>query len=304
MRMAIRGVALIGDDYVRKVLRDALAAPFSAVHYSGADGRCEVLTATVGDRVYVDLESWSDAPAAARTSAIVALGVELFVIGYSSSLHNVASDLTVARRAGVNDVVAILRTGSVAPPDEDERASARAEREFPTYASWVGLASPRALRRLDDGVVGWLDALLDAGTPARPFVPADAGHVVFCAICGAAITSAVAIETWADVGARWQESRPDGDESLVPPAHAIRGDGVSSAFGFPLREGALFVHQVDLLHADDNGRGIQITCCGARPDPSHGANLDCPAGHPVGELWTDCCAPQGGHLDLSLVVVR
>jgi len=200
----------------------------------------------------------------------------------------------------------VLRTGTRTPREADDEASAKAEQAFSAYAPFTSV-TVRALLRDEAGIEARLEAALaDAGPGASPSEPAREHLVTLaCATCGAPVTSPVQVEPWEPWGPRWEAALHDSDESIAPPGHAIRGDGVTRARGhWVLQQGVVFVHEADLLVAEDNGKGIRITCCGARPDPSNGPNLDCPAGHPIGELWTDCCAPQGGHLDAARVVVR
>jgi hypothetical protein len=301
MSSNFRCVAFIGDHYVRKQLRESVGTPFSPVHHAAESGACVIATAVVGETVFADLDDdWADAPAAARTSSLVALGVDLLVVGYSAG-HGVARALTEARRAGVADVVGVLRTGTHSPAEADALASATAERDFAEYAAWILPAPPRTLLRTDDSPWRLLTAFLAAQQPSARLAPDPSRHVLACATCGAPVTSPVAIVSWSDIGQRW--ATKDGDESLVPPGCAVLGHGEKPR-SWTFREGFYYVHEADLVRAEDNGRGIQITCCGARPDPSNGPNLACPAGHPIGELWTDCCSPQGGHLDAARVLVR
>lgn len=297
-----RRIALVGDTYVRRRLREGLGAPFEQRRHGMDQRRCEVGVARVGDRTFIDFgDAWSEARAEVRTAALVELSVDLLVVGYAADAHAVARDLTEARRAGVCDAVGVLRTGTHASAKDDAEATVRGEQAFASLARWVGVAS-RALVRADGAESGALAAFVNGNQPSRP--PAEqpsSRQVLLCDTCGVPVTSAVQIGTWADVGVRWEGEAGGRDESLAPPGHAIRGDGSSMAGYWALREGCIYVHEVDLLLAEDNGKGIAITCCGARPDPESGPNLDCPNGHPVGDLFTDCCAPQGGHIEIARV---
>lgn len=297
-------IAIVGDPYVRQRIRESHRLGFRETRQLVPQGECACQIAPFATGTLIDLgDDFDDAPAAVRTAALVSLGVDLVVLGYTAPMSGVARYLTEAHRAGVCDVIGVQRTGTHASVDDDNRASLLAEQAFVAYARWVGFVRVRSLLRAKGSISSMLETFVGDNERSTPVPPTGERHILVCAECNVAITSAVQIEPWEALGDAWFEQRTSSDESVVPPGHAVVGDGVAGPAYFTLKRGVIYVNEADLIWREENGRGVAVTCCGARPDPTQGPNLECARGHPIGELWTDCCSPQGAHLDLSRLVI-
>jgi hypothetical protein len=304
-------LALIGDPYVRSALREGLAARlgrgFEPRRCTELAGSCTVGVLQAGDTLFIDASyEWDEAPSTARVAALTGLGVEAAIVAFAPSSRRLSHDLVLVRRAGIRRVAGLIRAGTVAPAADDDKALEQAQRAFRQYLSFAGWPPAHAstARVTIENPATTTEAALAALAGARLIEPLRApGRLCFaCARCGTQLCGAVSDIAPDELDRDWA-SCPHEDEALVPPGRYLRGDGSKQQGGwFETSTGMLYFHEADWLDPIDNGNGLLVTCCGARPDPTKGFNLSCPNGHLLGEIWTDCCSPQGVHVPAENLV--
>lgn len=308
--------ALHGDASVRRVLRQSLelqsGRPFLAP--DGSPRRFDTplsILDTAGHpgasapARYVDIGDLHEVSPERRPSLLIPFDIDVMLIAGATYF---ADGLTVARRAKISKVAGAVLSGTRTPDSADEAEVLRGERAFMAYANMSGwsvrdarIPAVNALRSRE-----LVELSLAAWQSPHGSVRREATrHAFACATCGAPVVGGVVPVEVGSVANLWNAGeRPAWDESLAPLGHYFLGDGVSRIGGFTVAVGTLYFHPADWLGTDENGRGATETCCGFRPIEANGFNLSCANGHLLGNVWTDCCAPQGLHVPQQNLTLR
>lgn len=314
-------IAVIGNAWLRAALRKALGAEFSTRFAPNADA-----TKHAGEAVLVsnstfrgeqrtifefESENW-EGPSTKRADFLRANDVRDAVIVFFSSGGPKRAELTSMRRGGVQRIIGVAAAEADAA-ESDAAAGPTAEQSFSTIADW--LAYPSAQAPVARFASGWPskvpDAMDDFARDTWRFVEREIGRSAeelkplvgtrfACAACDAVLTEPVMEVSFERAESEWSSRVGSEDESLAPPMHYFRYAGEETEATFWLRNNLLYFNSVDWFGAADNGQGMKVTCCDARPE-GDALNLSCPNGHELGTLWLDCCAPQGVHVIESRV---
>jgi len=304
-----RAFALLGDPYALHAVRGGLSErsgeSFVRVRQTAGGHTFSVLLFEDGARSYVDVATdWEDAPSEARAQLLTMLEVDAALIaGVGDSF---ATSLSIVRELGTIRVAGATRKGTRSPALADQEAILAAGGAFAIYTSLAGFPEGAPFVDLDlewprEAALSAERALEEACTMHLPR-PRPHARSYGCAMCGARVSRTVTPLDAANASTLRQG--PVGDESLAPFAHVLRGDGTTHQDGYwTFSAGRLYFHLADWLDPDEHGSGL-FGCCGFRPDPALGFNLACPNGHGLGELFSDCCSPQGVHVPKENLVER
>ncbi len=308
-----RSFALVGDPFVVRAVRDGISfrtgQSFVSVKQVVGGHAFTVLQADDGARTYFGIDTdFVVAPFEARVKLLVSLGVDAVLIA-STHAEGFATCVSLARALGTVRVAGATRTGTRVPTSADEEGILEMEHTFGVYAALGGFSAGApfvrvAIEEPREAAQSVDRALDEACTQDLPHAPHGARSFA-CKTCGARVTGEVTVIDSVELARLESLHRaPIGDESLVPLAHVLRGDGTLHRSGhWRFAADTFYFHRADWLDPDAHGSGL-FGCCGVRPDPTKGFNLTCPNGHLLGALYSDCCSPQGVHVpEQNLVAI-